>query len=104
LFLACSAVNAAYSAYSFYDKVRQLDEATASFQDQLNRVNERISECPSSDTKKLAELYEIRNDLIGTLAQATAGSLSPSDTGLSEVSTALVFEAACLVSLALPTF
>ncbi|WP_303900980.1 RHS repeat domain-containing protein [Thiohalomonas denitrificans] len=50
---ACMAGDAAYQTYSFRETMKSLTESTDLIRDQLNRIDDEISNCPNGDTKRL---------------------------------------------------
>ncbi len=72
LFLACQAINGAMTTYSFVDTASDLTERNESIRYQLRMVDEEIESCPKEDVRRLAELWEIRTDLVGLFSEVTA--------------------------------
>lgn len=91
----CTVANAAYTTYSFYSTMKQLD-STRLAQDLLIRVNNEISQCPAGDTKRMEGLQEIKRDLVKILADPVARAASDANRfGVGDVALAAAFEGFC---------
>lgn len=71
-------------------------------QDQLIRVNERIGNCPASDTKKLGELNAIRSDLVSMLGKGVGQEINVANSGLTGIGKGIALEGVCAVLLLIP--
>ena len=101
--VACEAANAAYSVYSFRQTMNELSSGTSLIRDQLSRVDHEISECPTSDVKRLGQLWEIRASLAKQLSDATkAGSPGPL-AAIEDVGWGMVGAGICGLLLLAPT-
>lgn len=71
-FLLCEAINGGITVHSVNQTYSELTESTELLRDQLMRINDEISRCPTEDTRRLDGLFRIRADLVGALAEVTA--------------------------------
>ena len=98
-FLVCETINAAYSVNSLNDTLDQLTESTELLRDQLDRVNNEIAQCPSSNISRLEGLNDIRNDLIGALGDNFAAGTPMS---LGDLGPGIMRAGACAILLVIP--
>ena len=76
-------------------------EAMNSLRDQLDRVKERIRQCPIGDPQ-LGELDKMRRELTQVLNSNVGGMISPGDSALTEIAQGLIYEGACSLLLKAP--
>jgi hypothetical protein len=70
----------------------------------LNRVNQEIDQCPSSNVKRRAELESIRSNLVRNLTKALQGpAQSTNMLGIGDVGSMMILEGACSLLLIAPT-
>ena len=81
LALACTVANGAYQIHNFNSTASDLSQNTDLLRDQLNRVNDRISECGPNDGEKKANLLQMRADLTREIVSGIGQSVGAGDSG-----------------------
>ena len=104
-FGACTVANGGYQLYSFNQTMKDLDTNSIQLiQSVLNRVDDEIGKCPASNTKRLAELDAIKNNLVLNLAKALQRPVRSANMfGIGDAGPLLLFEGACTALLIAPT-
>ena len=98
---ACEVANAANTIKSFNDTISKLNESTELLKDQLYRVDEEISNCPTDDIVRLDKLLELRNKLSIEVANAIADS-GATGIALGDVGKGMINAGICLLLFPLP--
>ena len=95
LALACTVANGAYQIHNFNSTASDLSQNTDLLRDQLNRVNDRISECGPNDGEKKANLLQMRADLTREIVSGIGQSVGAGDSGHVDVAQGLIVEGVC---------
>jgi RHS repeat-associated protein len=100
--IACSVANVGGGLYDFYTSTETLKDSIESMVEQLEIIDNRISEC--EDDVKEIKLQDIRNDLADKIRAATLGYGAENYSGPGELIQAGLVEGVCIGMWPLPTF